>query len=54
MIDPPRTGADTGAGDVQENVEIVTRGFEHLLATGEPLWASIAADVEVHDQDSPP
>ena len=37
----------------QENVEIARRGFEHLLATGEPLWASIAPDIEVQDHNSP-
>jgi ketosteroid isomerase-like protein len=37
----------------QENVELVRRGFEHLLTTGEPLWASIAPDIVVQDHHSP-
>jgi ketosteroid isomerase-like protein len=37
----------------QENVELVKQGFEHLLATGEPLWSSIASELEVHDHHSP-
>ena|SRR5687767_7053297 len=37
----------------QENVELVRRGYEHFLATGEPLWSAIAADVEAHDHGSP-
>ena len=37
----------------QENVEIVRRGFDMFLATGEPPWASVAADFEVHDHHSP-
>ncbi len=36
----------------QENVEIIRRGFD-MLATGEPPWASVAADFEVHDHHSP-
>jgi ketosteroid isomerase-like protein len=37
----------------QENVEVVRQGFEHLLATGEPMWPAIADDIEVHDHHSP-
>jgi ketosteroid isomerase-like protein len=35
----------------QENVEIVRRGFEHFLATGEPAWETLDEEVEVHDHD---
>ena len=37
----------------EENLELVKQGFEHFLATGEPTWSSIAADIEVHDHHSP-
>jgi ketosteroid isomerase-like protein len=30
----------------QENVEVVRRGFEHLTATGEPLWEVLDPHVE--------
>ena len=36
-----------------ENVEIVRRGLEHFLATGEPDWDTTAEDIEVHDHDIP-
>jgi len=35
----------------QENVEVVRRGFEHLLATGEPLWETLDEQIEVRDHD---
>ncbi len=35
----------------QENVEIMQTGFEHFLATGEPLWSTLDQGVEVHDHD---
>jgi ketosteroid isomerase-like protein len=34
-----------------ENVELVQRGFDHLLATGEPDWETLDEDVEVRDHD---
>ncbi len=37
----------------QENVEIIRRGFEQFLATGEPPWDLVAPDFELHDHDSP-
>ncbi len=37
----------------QENVEIIRRGFEQFLSTGEPPWALVAEDFELHDHDSP-
>ncbi len=36
----------------QENVETVRQGFEHFVATGEPLWAIFDEEVEVHDHDT--
>ena len=36
----------------QENVEVVQRGLEHLMATGEPLWEGFDEDVRVHDHDT--
>jgi ketosteroid isomerase-like protein len=35
----------------QENVELVRRGVEHFVATGEPDWPLLDADVEVYDHD---
>jgi ketosteroid isomerase-like protein len=35
----------------QENVELVRRGFEHLVATGEPAWETLHEQVEVRDHD---
>src|SRR5438270_11872173 len=35
----------------QENVELVRRGFEHLIATGEPAWDTLHEQVEVRDHD---
>ena len=37
----------------QENVEIVRRGFEHFLATGEPLWETLHEELVVRDHDIP-
>jgi ketosteroid isomerase-like protein len=36
----------------QENVEVIQRGFEHFIATGEPYWETFHAEVEVHDHDT--
>jgi ketosteroid isomerase-like protein len=36
----------------EENVEVVKRGFEHFMATGEPHWESFHREVEVHDHDT--
>jgi hypothetical protein len=35
----------------QENVELVRKGFEHFLATGEPAWDTLHEQVEVYDHD---
>jgi ketosteroid isomerase-like protein len=35
------------------NVEVVRRGLQHFLATGEPDWETTADDVEIHDHDIP-
>ena len=35
----------------QENVELVQRGWEHFMATGEPLWEEVHEDFEIHDHD---
>jgi len=37
----------------QENVEIVRRGFEHFMATGEPLWETLDEEIVVRDQHIP-
>ena len=37
----------------QENVEIMRRGFDHFMATGEPPWEIIDEEVEVYDHDTP-
>ena len=37
----------------QANVEIIRRGFEQFTATGEPPWALVAEDFELHDHHSP-
>ena len=34
-----------------ENVELVRRGAEHFVATGEPLWETLHEQVEVRDHD---
>jgi ketosteroid isomerase-like protein len=35
----------------QVNVEIVRKGFERFVATGEPAWDTMHEDVEVFDHD---
>ena len=35
----------------QQNVEIVQQGFLTEVETGEPAWAIIADEVEIHDHD---
>jgi ketosteroid isomerase-like protein len=35
----------------QQNIELLRRGFERLVATGEPLWDTVHEEVEVHDHD---
>jgi ketosteroid isomerase-like protein len=37
----------------QESVEIVQRGTEQFMATGEPPWEMIDEGVEVYDHDTP-
>ena len=37
----------------QENVEIIKRGFEHFIATGEVPWDLFDENIEVHDHDTP-
>jgi ketosteroid isomerase-like protein len=37
----------------QETVENVKEAIAHFGATGEPLWSTTAADIEVHDHDIP-
>jgi ketosteroid isomerase-like protein len=37
----------------QENVELMQRSLQHFAETGEPLTATLAADVEVYDHDIP-
>jgi ketosteroid isomerase-like protein len=37
----------------QDNVEIVRRGFEHFIATGEPLWETLDEEVVIRDHDIP-
>jgi ketosteroid isomerase-like protein len=44
---------DTGRAMSQENVEIVRRGWEHFVTTGEPLWATIDDEIVIHDHDIP-
>jgi ketosteroid isomerase-like protein len=36
----------------QQNVEVIQRGFEHFMATGEPHWEAFHEEVEVHDHDT--
>ena len=36
----------------QSNVDIVQRGFEHFMATGEPHWEAFHEEIEVHDHDT--
>src|SRR5579859_4685671 len=35
----------------EQNVELVRRGFEHFVATGEPAWDTLHEHVEVRDHD---
>src|SRR5438093_561481 len=35
----------------QANVELVQRGFEHFVVTGEPAWETLHEQVEVYDHD---
>ena len=35
----------------EQNVELVQRGFEHFVATGEPAWETLHEQVEVYDHD---
>jgi ketosteroid isomerase-like protein len=35
----------------QQTVDLVRRGFEHFLATGEPAWDTLHEHVEVRDHD---
>src|SRR5947208_15044786 len=35
----------------QANVELVQRGFEHFVVTGEPAWETLHEHVEVYDHD---
>ena len=44
---------DTDRAVSEENVEIVRRGLEHFLATGEPDWDTTDEQVEIHDHDIP-
>ena len=37
----------------EENVEIVRRGLERFLATGEVEWETFAEDLEIEDHDIP-
>ena len=34
-------------------MEIVRRGFEHFIATGEPLWETVDEEVIIRDHDIP-
>jgi ketosteroid isomerase-like protein len=34
-----------------ENVELVQRGFDYFMATGEPDWGTLDEAIEVHDHD---
>jgi ketosteroid isomerase-like protein len=35
----------------EQNIELVRRGFEHFVATGEPAWDTLHEHVEVRDHD---
>jgi ketosteroid isomerase-like protein len=35
----------------EQNVELIRRGFEHFLATGEPAWDTLDEQVEARDHD---
>jgi ketosteroid isomerase-like protein len=36
----------------RQSVEVIQRGFEHFMATGEPHWEAFHEQVEVHDHDT--
>jgi ketosteroid isomerase-like protein len=36
-----------------ENVELLRRGFDYFMTTGEPPWEIIDEEVEVYDHDTP-
>jgi ketosteroid isomerase-like protein len=36
-----------------ESVAVVQQLLEHFMATGEPDWVTLHAEVEVHDHDTP-
>jgi ketosteroid isomerase-like protein len=36
----------------QENLELMRRGFDHMVATGHPPWEMIDRRIEVHDHHS--
>ena len=36
----------------QQDLEVIQRGFEHFIATGEPHWEAFHEQVEVHDHDT--
>jgi ketosteroid isomerase-like protein len=35
----------------RQNVELVQRGLDHFMATGEPDWGTLDEAIEVHDHD---
>jgi len=35
----------------RRNVELVRKGLEHFVATGEPAWDTLHEQVEVFDHD---
>lgn len=35
----------------EQNVELIRRGFEHFMATGEPAWDTLDEQVEARDHD---
>jgi len=37
----------------QANVELLRRGLDHFVSTGEPAWEQIHPNVEVYDHDIP-
>lgn len=50
---PPRPASGDTTGVSEENVEIIRRSWDHLLACGEPDWKTTGEDVEIHDHDIP-
>jgi ketosteroid isomerase-like protein len=36
----------------QANVDVIQRGFEHFMATGEPHWEAFDEEVEIQDHDT--